>query len=202
MTQVRGGTLDHVITRTYESISDLCGQKTADRRLFDDESRLLRRQSRMLKRRYRRSGIVLDRLLWIQPARTRRKANRLKENSYWLARISDHSGQPRKLLACLLLHYGLGSSGGRQRGPSGLFVQKIDTIRQSTGGSPPSRDFLRQSKIVLLGSDTDQHPQGAAAGVATVHHCGVQQIPPRRSPSIFPEVCDPLTNSQEARAGC
>ena len=53
---------------------------------FDDESRLLRRQSRMLERRYRRSGLVSDRLLWIQHERTHHKANRLKENGYtgWL----------------------------------------------------------------------------------------------------------------------
>ena len=54
---------------------------------------------------------------------------------------------------------------------------------------------------MFLGSNTDKHPQGSTAGVATIHHCDVQQIPLRGSTSIFPEVCDPFTNCQEVRAG-
>ena len=109
---------------------------------FDDESRLLRRQSRMLERRYRRSGLVSDRLLWIQHERTRHKANCLKENGYWLARISEHSGQPRKLWRAFSSIMGLDRVATVTGGPSAqslldFFVQKIETIRQSTGGSPP-----------------------------------------------------------------
>ena len=33
--------------------------------------------------------------------------------------------------------------------------------------------------------------------LATIHPCDVQQIPPRGSPSIFPEVCDPFTDCRE-----
>ena len=48
--------------------------------------------------------------------------------------------------------------------------------------------------------------QRSTAGVAIYHiiitACDVQQIPSRGSPYIFPEVCDPLTNCQEVRAGC
>ena len=215
MTQVRGGTLDHVITRSYDSISDLCvdppgiisdhslitwtlpfaiqhpiserrtvrgwrrvnmnllRQSIRDSELcaeipesattesmfeiyenvlrevankfaparttevrrqpiavwFDDESRLLRRQSRMLERRYRRSGLVSDRLLWIQHERTRHKANRLKENGYWLARISEHSGQPRKLWRAFSSIMGLDRVATVTGGPSAqslldFFVQQ------------------------------------------------------------------------------
>ena len=63
----------------------------------DDESRLLRRKSRLFERRYRRTGLASDRLLSVQHERTRHEVNRIKENGYWLARISEHSGQPSKL---------------------------------------------------------------------------------------------------------
>ena len=109
---------------------------------FDDESRLLRRQSRMLERRYRRSGLVSDRLLWIQHERTRHKASRLKESGYWLARISEHSDQPRKLWRAFSSIMGLDRVAVGKEGPLAqslldFFVQKIETLRQSTGGSPP-----------------------------------------------------------------
>ena len=64
---------------------------------FDDESRLLRRKSRLSERRYRRIGLASDRLLWVQHERARHEVNRIKENGCWLACISEHSGQPRKL---------------------------------------------------------------------------------------------------------
>ena len=52
---------------------------------FDDESRLLHWQSQLLECRYRRSGFVSNRLLWIQRE--------------WLlvGHISEHSGQSCKL---------------------------------------------------------------------------------------------------------
>ena len=97
----------------------------------------------MLERRYRRSGLVSDRLLWIQHERTRHKANRLKESGYWLAHISEHSGQPRKLWRTFSSIMGLDRVAVVKEDPSAhpslldFFVQKIDTIRQSTGGSTP-----------------------------------------------------------------
>ena len=106
-----------------------------------------------------------------------------------------------------------------------FFVQKIETIRQSTGGSAafhetssghlriqclpgadpgrgPSAHNVVEIQIMFLGFNTNKRPQGSTAGAATIHHCDVQQIPSRGSTSIFPEVCDPFTNCQEVRAGC
>lgn len=111
---------------------------------FDDESRLLRRQSRRLERRYRRTGLASDRMFWIHQEKIRHKTNRLKENSYWLARISEHSGQPRKLWRSFSSVMGLdraivSSIGGpTAQNLLDFFVQKIKTIRQSTGGTPPT----------------------------------------------------------------
>ena len=88
---------------------------------FDDESRLLRRKSRLFKRRYRRTGLASDRLLWVQHERTRHEANRIKENGYWLARISEHSGQPRKLWHTF-------SS-----------IMRLDNVTTATSGSPSTK---------------------------------------------------------------
>ena len=64
---------------------------------FDEESRQMRRKSRMLERRYRKSGLAEDRLQWVRHERERHRLNRLKENAYWLLCVSDHSSHPRKL---------------------------------------------------------------------------------------------------------
>ena len=64
---------------------------------YDDESRRLRRQSRVFERKYRRTHLPADRLMWVQHQRERHKINRIKEKSYWLPQISKYSGQPRRL---------------------------------------------------------------------------------------------------------
>ena len=63
----------------------------------DDESRMMRRQSRLLERRYRRTKHPYDRLAWVQMQRERHRVNALKENGYWVSRVAEHKGQPRKL---------------------------------------------------------------------------------------------------------
>ena len=108
----------------------------------DDESRLLRRKSRLFERRYRRTGLASDRLLSVQHERTRHEVNRIKENGYWLARISEHSGQPSKLWRTFPSIMGLDrvtiTTNGSATAQSSLdfFVEKIETIRRSTSGSP------------------------------------------------------------------
>ena len=59
-----------------------------------------------------------------------------------VGRISEHSGQPRKLWRAFSSIMGLDRVATVTGGPSAqslldFFVQKIETIRQSTGGSPP-----------------------------------------------------------------
>ena len=78
-------------------------------------------------------------------------------------------------------------------------------IQRLPGADPgwgPSAHSVVKVQIMFLGPNSYKHPQGSTAGAATIHHCDVQQIPPRGSPSNFPEVCDPFTNCQEDRTGC
>ena len=109
---------------------------------YDDESRLLRRRSHALERKYRRTGLASDRILWVQHEKTRHKANRVKENAHWLGQISEHSGQPRKLWKAFSSIMGLDHVTSTSIGsPSAqdlldYFVQKIETIRKATGGTP------------------------------------------------------------------
>ena len=84
--------------------------------------------------------------------------------------------------------------------PSGHL--RIQRLPGADPGWGPSAHSVVKVQIMFLGPDTDKHPQGSAAGAATIHHRDVQQISPRRSPSIFPEVCDPFTNCKEGRTGC
>ena len=78
---------------------------------YDDESRKLRRLSRMLERRYRRTGLPSDRLNWVLQEKERHRINRIKENAYWLTCISSHSGQPRKLWRTFSTIMGLDKAG-------------------------------------------------------------------------------------------
>ena len=109
---------------------------------YDDESRQLRRRSRVLERRYKRSRLATDHLAWVQHERERHRINCVKENSYWLSRISEQSGQPRKLWKVFSSIMGLDRVASASM--SGLsaddllnyFSEKIDNIRRSTGGVP------------------------------------------------------------------
>ena len=111
---------------------------------YDDESRKLRRLSRMLERRYRRTELPSDRLNWVLQEKERHRVNRIKENAYWLTCISSHSGQPRKLWRTFSTIMGLDKAGSLPiSGPTAqklhdYFVQKIENIRRSTGNSPPT----------------------------------------------------------------
>ena len=63
----------------------------------DDESRDLRRRSRVFEKRYRRSGLAEDRIVWVRHERERQRSNRTKEENYWQMCVSANTGQPRKL---------------------------------------------------------------------------------------------------------
>src|SRR6218665_894315 len=111
---------------------------------YDDESRLLRRRSRTLEKRYRRSGLASDRLEWVRHERERHRINRIKENGYWMLAVAENAGHPRKLWKTLVVILGFDRVGNTSTsGPTSqnlldYFIKKINDIRQSTGNSPPS----------------------------------------------------------------
>ena len=57
---------------------------------YDDESRKLRRQSRSLKRWYRRTRLPADRLQWVQQEKECHRINQMMENTYWLLQGVPH----------------------------------------------------------------------------------------------------------------
>ena len=69
---------------------------------FDDECRRMRRLSRVLEKRYRRSGDSEDRLAWVQQERERHRIYRVKESVYWSTCISESSAQSKKVVGGLL----------------------------------------------------------------------------------------------------
>ena len=140
-------TYDRVLRELSEKFAP--SHKTTIRRhpiavWYDDESRMLRRKSRALERRYRRTHLATDRLQWIQQEKVRHKANLVKENSYWLCKLSENAGQPRKLWKIFSSAMGLDRVADPPIGsPTAqnhidYFLQKIETIRMSTGGSQPT----------------------------------------------------------------
>ena len=111
---------------------------------YDDESRDLRRRSRVFEKRYRRSGLAEDRIAWVRHERERHRTNRTKEENYWQMCVSANTGQPRKLWKVFSSMMGRGreesAAPGKPSAQSLLdyFIKKIDDIRQSTGSSPAS----------------------------------------------------------------
>src|SRR6218665_2437969 len=111
-----------------------------------NESRLLRRRSQTLEKRYRRSGLASARLEWVRHERERHKINRIKENGYWMLAVAENAGHPRKLwktFSSVLGFYRVGNTSIRPSGPTSrnlldYFIKKINDIRQSTGNYPPS----------------------------------------------------------------
>ena len=173
---------------------------------FDDESRQLRRHSRMLERRYRRTKTDADRRAWVAHERERHRVNRAKERGYWLLRINEHSGQPRKLWKTFSTMLGLDRVASNFTGtPSAqdllkYFMDKVELIRHSTGSGPATtrlppcshnfsafhdiseearsqeNNFINTGKIVLLGSDSNEHPARVPSGSDSFRHKHVPQI--------------------------
>ena len=104
----------------------------------------MRRLSRILEKRYRRSGDPGDRLAWVQQERERHRIYRVKESVYWSTCISESSAQPRKLWGVFSKILGADNvAAAPLHRPSAqelmdFFNKKIDDIRNSTGGSEPS----------------------------------------------------------------
>ena len=111
---------------------------------FDDECLKLRRCSRMLEKRYRRTKTSEDCLEWVQQERERHRIYRVKESSYWLACISNNAGQSRKLWKTFSSIMGIDQvSNTTLESPSAqdlldFFIKKVADIRKSTGCSDPT----------------------------------------------------------------
>ena len=111
---------------------------------MDAECRQLRRTSRMLERRYRRTQQPSDRQKWVEHERRRHQVYRRKEQSYWSTLLSDHAGQPRKLWRSLNALLGKNTTRGSSSNcPSAqqlldYFIEKVASVRRSTSGSEAS----------------------------------------------------------------
>jgi len=59
---------------------------------MDSECRQLRRNSRRLERKYRRTGSTFDRLVWVEHERARHTVYRQKKRAFWNAQLTDTRG--------------------------------------------------------------------------------------------------------------
>ena len=110
---------------------------------FDDECRTIKRQVRMLERRYRRSGDPEDRLSWIEAARNKHRTFREKENLFWETAVASNSGNPSKLWRTVTSLLGVPSHSSTVQ-PAfsaedflGFMGRKVETVRADTNGAPP-----------------------------------------------------------------
>jgi len=108
---------------------------------MDTECFQLRRESRRLEKRYRRSLSAADRLAWVQHERKRHAIYRRKEFAYWNLRLSTDATSSRKLWGSLSQL--MGGNSHRQTPKSvpaaqqllDFFNAKVEAVRQSTTGS-------------------------------------------------------------------
>lgn len=120
----------------------------------DEECRMLRRHSRRLERRFRKSQLLSDRRLWVEHERERHRVYRRKETGYWNQQFVENANQPRKLWKTVQSVLG-SSSNGRQKGSVltaddllKFFNTKVEGVRQSTGNTPV-QSFLPPAPAVL-----------------------------------------------------
>ena len=108
---------------------------------MNDECRQLRRQSRRLKRRYRKTLQLADQLALVESESKRHKTYRWKENTFWNLRLAEQSGQPRKLwqsIAAILVRDKSSKSFTDCLSAQQLldyFNEKIGNVLNSTGGN-------------------------------------------------------------------
>ena len=120
---------------------------------MDDECRKLRRISRVMERRYRRSGLLEDRLAWVSQERSRHQVYRKKERDYWSMRTSEQAKQPRKLWQTL--NTLLGASNSHKRPTScptaqefaDFFEAKVAAVRKSTSAGTASTELPVATEI-------------------------------------------------------
>ena len=112
---------------------------------FDSECAALKRRSRKLERRYRRTQDPIDRTSWINHVRTSHDLYRQKQNLYWKMKIDDSRGSPGRLWRTL--SGVLGRVRSNPISPKDLtandfsraFNDKIRDIRQSTSHASSPR---------------------------------------------------------------
>ena len=110
---------------------------------FDDECRAIKRRVRMLERRYRLTRKDVDRLSWIEAARSKHRQFRERENLYWEACIASNTGNPRKLwrsISSLLGDPAVSRSGILPSFSPADYLRfmedKLDSVRAATEGAP------------------------------------------------------------------
>ena len=64
---------------------------------FDADCAKAKRRTRAFERRYRRTKLDSDRLVWIGQARKKQQLFAAKQNQFWEKKISDSKGDPKKL---------------------------------------------------------------------------------------------------------
>ena len=64
---------------------------------FDSECSAARRRTRAFERRYRKSKLSADRLIWTVDVRRLHALYEKKRNLYWMAKVKDSQGNPKKL---------------------------------------------------------------------------------------------------------
>ena len=177
---------------------------------YNDESRLLRRRSRALERKYRKTGLASDRILWVQQEKTRHKANRVKENAYWLGQISEHSGRPRKLWKAFSSIMGLDRVTSTSIGsPSAqdlleYFVQKIETIRKATGGTPATTKLSPSVNIFSIFEIFSTEDVRKLIMSTKSKPCSLDPIPTEILKELLPELLPFITDmcNKSMQEGC
>src|SRR6218665_1672359 len=109
---------------------------------FDRDCYQLRRRTRCLERRYRRSRDTTDRLAWIGQLRAPHHLYRQKEAAYWENLVTKNSTNPKRLWSTISGLLGKSSStspspsfsaGDYQR----MLSAKLDKLRAASATSPP-----------------------------------------------------------------
>ena len=198
---------------------------------FDNESRTMRRQSRLLERRYRRTKHPHDRLAWVQMERERHRVN-APQGKRILGVACCRTQRPTKeTLESILLYHGPGSCCGNPychqsecSRASWLFCQedRIDTeinwgFTANLGLADTCRDVfhfsniqrrrsakdhqLEADKVMQSGSDLGKHLPTFPPRATTIHHWNVQQIAAGRMVTGFSTTCNREADCQEGRFG-
>jgi len=114
---------------------------------MDEECRRLRRKSRMLERRYRRSNSIDDRFMWVQQERERHKVYLRKEKDYWSTRVCGDAKHPRQLWRSLNTLMGASEKNTLLKNcPSAqqfadFFDAKVAAVRRATSGGDMSAEL-------------------------------------------------------------
>ena len=159
----RPSTPDNYFEIYHRVLSELADRFAPDKRVtlrrqqlalwMDDECRKNRRISRMIERKYRRSGLSEDRQAWVHQERMRHQTYRRKERDYWSLRIVNQAKQPRHLWRSLNMLIGANKSNRLPKNsPSAqqfadLFEEKVAAIRRSTGGGDVLTELLSSTEI-------------------------------------------------------